>query len=773
MTERSHHLRTWRHVAERPSAGDKSSRRLGVALLAASVLAVIGAFLAWLTYISPIPKAEFLPLCIGEYEEEFPVRGWVRQDGDALRELGWKQTNAFTSQQLALLRGELGKLAGRTFGGPLVVYVNAYALATPQGEPCLLPIDARLDRPDTWLPLREVFSKLHDAKAKHKLLVLDIMQPFIDARRGLLVNDSAERLQPLLDEVLAIDPHLSVLCACAPGQISIVAEELGHSVFAFFLWEGLRGKADGQNDSRRNDGRVSFQELTRYVKAKVEQWTLRHRGVRQSPRSYGAVDDYPLIAAGSSADPPAKSPLERDYPAWLSAGWKQRDHWLDEDSFGLARGTFQELERALLRAEQQWRGGFPIERVRPELAARRERLERQRRERLPAAGTTMPESLAQATAGGRNPPELPDAEAIESIAQLAARHARAAKGKPDAEELNKLKSQSDQLLKKFAGKPLALAWAVFKAADADMPTPASLRFLSDLLLPAQAPEYGETRLLARLAELPVAKPDDWPAEGAQLALRTIWEAEKAACGDPRAMPWVREARAAADRLRQQGEMLLFAADPLSRRRAAELLRGALKAYQKINHDLEAIKDAQRCCAEMLVQLPSYVRYLEVDAAAEKAWENAVATASELRRVLAEPLPPPGSARSVQIRKMRELTEALRNDPDNLNSLRRPLGREQFEKLIGRSEVGDFADAKVMTALLETPWPRAEQRAALWKARYGLLERLGLRRAPTHVPAWDQGQALQAERDRAKRRAHRSQELLKLKAVGLLASEPES
>jgi hypothetical protein len=258
----------------------------------------------------------------------------------------------------------------------------------------------------------------------------------------------------------------------------------------------------------------------------------------------------------------------------------------------------------------------------------------------------------------------------------------------------------------------------------------------------------------------VATPDDWPVEGVPLALRMVWEAEKVACARPRSLPWVREVRADADRLRQEGEMLLFAPDAASRRRAAGPLGDALRAYQALNRDLDTVQEAQHLHEEMQVQLASYLPSLEVDAATGPAWENAIKTACKLRQVLAEPEAQPGAARDAKIRTLKELTAALRNDPDNLNRLRRSLDRQHFDRLIGRRRGGDAADGEIMTALLETPWPRAEQRAKLWSARQELLCALQGRRPETKT-AWNESQAVEAEHRRGLHRAHRSLALLRL------------
>jgi hypothetical protein len=713
------------------------------------VLALTGALAAWLCYPQPFQAPRFLPLCVGEYGEELPVRGWVRQDGELLRGLGWQEKNAFTSQKRDLLLAELRALANLSPQGPVVVYVSAYALADPRGELCLLPVDARLDRPDTWLPLREVFDLLRACPARHKLLLLDVMQPLIEPRRGLLANDAAERLQPLLDAVLPQDPGLAVLYACVPGQVSVVAEELGHSVFAHSLCQGLRGGADGENAQHTRDGRVSLLELASFVATRVEEWAWRGRNVRQTPRLHGARDDFALTEAVPEAPPADAAPPEGGYPEWLTAGWKLRDAWWEDESYRLAPEVFLRWEEALRRAEQEWRGGVDAERVRPDLEARRAWLERRRAERLPPAPTTEPVSLAEAVARRHLPAEPADVATVQEVRRLAARQARAAAGKPSPDETKKLEDEAEKLVKKFEGKSLELAWVVLEAAAADPATPEALRSLAGLVGKARVPPYAELRLLARLAELPAADSEAWPAESARLALQTAREAEQAAAADPRSLPWVRAARARADRQRREGEDLLFAEDPAQRGRAAEPLQEARKAYQAINRDLRTVGQAQRCRDEMLVRLPGYLPYLEFDDTAERAWQSALATTRRLHALLSGPVGA-GEARDGQVFQMAELADALRKGPNILNS-RKPVGRRQ---------IGDLADALRLAALLETPWPSAGERAGLWAAWQEIARTLQQKR-PGATPPWDEGRAVAAEHQRALRRARRSVELLEL------------
>jgi hypothetical protein len=345
---------------------------------------------------------------------------------------------------------------------------------------------------------------------------------------------------------------------------------------------------------------------------------------------------------------------------------------------------------------------------------------------------------------------------------LAVRHARTKAVKAGEAELKQLAADIEQQKKKFAGKPLALAWVVFRAADTDALSAAAFRFLADLLAQARGSAYAETRLLSQLAELPTA--DDWPAESVRQALRTKGEAEIVAAADPHALPWVREAREQADRLRREGEKLLHARLSAERRRAEVPLRQAWQSYRAIKNDLHTVEEALICRDQMLLRLPAYAAYLEIDDSTEQAWENALTTTRRLRQVLAAPSAPDGTARAGQIRAMAELTATLQNDPNNLNSLRRPQEGEQFNKLIARSRIGDCADVKIMTALLETPWLPVEPRVQLWTARRTLLREVGRKHGET-PPTWDEARGVAAERRQALRRAHRSLELLKLESIG--------
>src|SRR5262249_53131134 len=152
----------------------------------ALLLALLGATAAWLCFPSPVAMPSFLGGWIDQYKDPIPVNAWAPEDREALeKKPRWERINAFPSQVRALLKQVLHNL--RQEGEkPVVVFLSAYAVALPDGTVHLLPADANLEKPGTWLPLVDVLRDLRACPSRHKLLILDLMRPFTDAKLGLL-----------------------------------------------------------------------------------------------------------------------------------------------------------------------------------------------------------------------------------------------------------------------------------------------------------------------------------------------------------------------------------------------------------------------------------------------------------------------------------------------------------------------------------------------------------------------------------------------------------
>lgn len=245
-----------RRAGPRPWQGGRyhSSARRGpggrlrtILILLAVILALAGAVVAWVLYPRGVPRPNFTAIAIDQYTDpRIPPNQWTAQDREALRGRGWPESNAFTSQQKDRLVAELRNLGrNQPADQPLVIYLRAYALPTGKGDLAVLPGDANLDDETSWLPLQDVMGFVKDCPVKRKLLLLDVAQPFADARAGAVANDAAARAGPIVKKAVDEDPNLLVLCSCSPGQTSLASEEMGHSVFVHYLLEGLSGAADG------------------------------------------------------------------------------------------------------------------------------------------------------------------------------------------------------------------------------------------------------------------------------------------------------------------------------------------------------------------------------------------------------------------------------------------------------------------------------------------------------------------------------------------------
>jgi hypothetical protein len=753
--------RAWRPAAPVGRAGAAARRRLLAAAVGAAALAVAGATLAWLFFLQRFDRPHFLPLCLSEYGRELPVRAWVPQDGQALQGFAWQKQNTFASQKRDLFLGDLGAFLRRAGRAPVVVYLNACALPSPKGELCLVPAGAWPGRPEDWVSLDKVFRLLRESPSRHKLLLIDVMQPAVQPSGGLLADDAAWRLQALLDKVLPEDPNLSVFTACAPGQVSLPAEELGHSVFAHFLVRGLRGEAEGRGSRGRKDGRIWLHELAAYVTEEVDRWALRHRGVRQTPRLQGAETDFELAQAEAAGAPAEEEPAELKYPDWLADVWKVRDAWWNDEAFRRAPQAYRELEQEVLRADRQWRAGIPEDLIRTDLQARLLQLQGQV-DQHPRPVPPPPTSAVQALA--RDPKAAEAAAALLADLRRLSRQYAQLPAKPDPKDTKALEGDADKLVKEFKGPPAALAGALFEAAAAEVVPQAVLQFLHDRARKVEPPlPYSEMRTLGQLATLPAANPDDWPGPAVQTALQVVRAAAEAADGEAAAERWVKETRRRAEGLRGAGEALLFGRDPARRKDAQGPLQEALQTYLGVKSDLRTAEDALRSWDQARARLPGLALLPSEDG----AWQNAYQAALALQEVLDVPVAPAGAAHEEQMRRLLDRTADLRHLPNSPNNLLGPLSEEQFRRRIERRGRADLADALQIAALLDTPWPAAAQRAEMWKVGREFAAPLDAQRRPTSLGPWDEQAAVAAERGRALHRARRSAEVLRLLGVGEL------
>ena len=715
----------WQQPGGRPgepaASRPRQRRQLYVAL--ALLAALAGATAAWLCYPDPVARASFLGVWIDQYGAGIPPNPWAARDRTALKGLPWEQINAFSSQERRLLKDVLHELR-KPSEYPLVVLLSAHAVSRPDGSVHLLPGDARLEDETGWLPLSEVLDALRSCGARRKLLILDIMHPLTAPRLGILRDDVPDRVQAALEAAVRADPDLHVLWACAPGQHSLPAGELGHSAFAYYLREGLQGHADGYAAGKAGaaDGRVSVRELARFVQARVDRWSEATRQVRQTPQFLSSGDDFPLLSVREPPGAPAPLADAAPYPKWLHANWQKRDDWLKEPWPRVPPELLRALEDVLLRAERRLRAGLDAARVKGITEERvrelRERRGRWRESRRPQ-GRPL---LARASARGEPPPDLTAATTkYRELLELAQKVEAAPK--PEDKDRQAFAAARAALLKEFTGKPFALAvLAVAQLGKDPQPTQAHVRLAAGLLAAVpHDPPYEEAAFVQRLAAWKV-QPKDWPGASVRLALRLVRKAAdaEALADDARLLPWVAESLKTARGRATAAQQLLFEPGETPPADGKGGLTAALRSNEALAEQLENLAGAFRARDDALVRLPGYVRRLEWEPGEEAPWQRAVDATLELEAELRRPPGAGKGAAAEAVRKLGKLAETLR---DELSETVQSRVKDRARTLIDKRDKAGPADWLPMNALLQTPWLEAGERAALWAAERDLARRL--------------------------------------------------
>ncbi|KOR27412.1 hypothetical protein TI05_19080, partial [Achromatium sp. WMS3] len=98
-----------------------------------------------------------------------------------------------------------------------------------------------------------------------------------------------------------------ILFSTKAGGVSWEHPELQHSVFTYFLLEGLRGAAVN------SQGLITFRSLADYVEIKVPAWTIDKR-LAQKPYTAGEGSGWFLLAK-TSTTPAIQSPVTSSAPS--------------------------------------------------------------------------------------------------------------------------------------------------------------------------------------------------------------------------------------------------------------------------------------------------------------------------------------------------------------------------------------------------------------------------------------------------------------------------
>ena len=149
--------------------------------------------------------------------------------------------------------------------------------------PYLLPYDAKITSGPslaaTSISLGEIEESIRRMEAKGLLVMINAC--FSQMPAGV-AGFSVKRLSSVLNE---LKEGKIVLTASRGDQYAYDSPKYGHSIFTYWLIQGLKGKADFNRD-----GKITVQELYKILKENVPEDARRLRKARQNPQIWGKGD---------------------------------------------------------------------------------------------------------------------------------------------------------------------------------------------------------------------------------------------------------------------------------------------------------------------------------------------------------------------------------------------------------------------------------------------------------------------------------------------------
>ena len=445
-------------------------------------------------------------------------------------------------------------------GGPnndvVLIYVSAHGVVNRDGEPCLLVEDSSPLDAATWLPVRSVCERICEIKPDERtrsVLVLDCNRIEVNGQCGLLYNSFAEQLKDLVENKLdkKLCRNLVVLNSTSPGEVAWAAPELGGSAFGYFFCQALSGAADGDDD-----GELSLNELSEYLRRSVDRWVVEHRSGSQRPMEPLFVEDkqdFPLAYCGAAGATPALAEaetrrLDEAYGRWhreqdwdaVADLWILHDKLRDEKLYREDPLAWAAFERGLLRLEQLLLAGKAYERECRELPQRLRQgiddAKQKRQQDIALYNLPLVSQFTQALAGADGKADVNPAE-------------------PDPAEL--ALSPRDRYYRQ-ANR----AWVALLKRN-PVTTQAAAQSLATIKEPlgkdaADLVEVHFLRVLGRYLDKSTEVSNDLLAR----ALRSRQQAELAAVpGDPRVQYWLANHLDKGDAGRREAEDLLFVGPP--------------------------------------------------------------------------------------------------------------------------------------------------------------------------------------------------------------------
>jgi tetratricopeptide (TPR) repeat protein len=212
------------------------------------------------------------------------IAGGYRRENIRLLTKAEGDKNPRLLPQAKNIRTELRELLRpRGAGDSVVVGLAGHGVQFKgRDESYFCPTDAKLDNPDTLLPLSAVYKELEQCKAGFKLLLVDACRndPFVENTR-----DASTKFESLSRPPKQQLPGgVAALFSCSAGEKAYEDEQLAHGVFFKFVIDGLKGEAVNEST-----GEVTLPLLEAYVQDRVKKHVTEKFGAVQLPERQGTT----------------------------------------------------------------------------------------------------------------------------------------------------------------------------------------------------------------------------------------------------------------------------------------------------------------------------------------------------------------------------------------------------------------------------------------------------------------------------------------------------
>ncbi|HTN75474.1 MAG TPA: hypothetical protein VL096_09510, partial [Pirellulaceae bacterium] len=702
------HPRRWRVFSLR-------SRQL--LILLCTLLLTSGVLAGIVAWWQPITAPIWVVLAISRPDTATTTRGLeIAGDAYAYR-VALKPDHRAVLRDSGITRREcellLSRLRSTRSQDRLCFYIAATVTVNGLGEVVLFPSDIGPTEVEAALPLVDLITAIANSGANRSVIWLDLSPVDSDDPEVSPVVGTGLAVQNLLKR-LSLNGTL-VITSTAPGQTPERVPATCRSAFGLFFEHGLLGAADGCGNSGLVDGRISVNELTAYLLARVPAFTAAACGHQQTPVCYGSVPDFELSIGSTDLPALAVTRNSEPYPKWLQESWTEYQTALTTESYHADIPSFRAWTSALVAAETAWCNQAPsnlVADLQNQLAEAQKQFQNQM---LVVARDTLVADTAEFRQAVQD---------VESF--LATLEQQLESATPDQAKALPAKLIGDFTKAQAKTPDVVIVAAILAVAErpaTSAPTPlTTLVRLLDAF--PKATETDRTTLLRTLAALSKrVDASSWKPEGAQ-KLMMIAHCSERVVGEVAHWPWTKSALDTLWSHRVSGEVLLLARGYAPIDVAWNRIQRTGTECTTLQLCTTALHRACRLRGEASAVLPAHVIYAQQNAALTDTWITAALALHELNLGLVPPTSPPHDADD-----LRQMVDTLSRHAamlqNQIDTLKRPLAGDMLNLAVSECQAAN-ADAQDLIhteCLLSSPLLSTADRERLTKSYHQLADRL--------------------------------------------------